>query len=69
MISSLRPPVGQPHPISELKLIPSSGGRFEVMLDDELIYSKAATGRHTSFEEISALVNQHIMSGKAKVES
>ncbi len=30
--------------ISELTLIPSSGGVFEVSLGDELIYSKKATG-------------------------
>jgi selenoprotein W-related protein len=29
-----------------VQLIPSSGGRFEVTVDDHLVYSKAATGRH-----------------------
>lgn len=40
--------------IDHLILIPSRDGRFEVMLDDRLIYSKAATGRHPEYEEIAA---------------
>jgi len=28
--------------------VPSGGGRFEVTIDSELIYSKAATGQHTT---------------------
>ena len=39
--------------IDRLVLIPSSGGRFEVMLDDRLIYSKAETGRHAEYEDIA----------------
>ncbi len=35
-------------------MIPSGGGRFEVAADGKLIYSKAATGRHPSHEEILA---------------
>ncbi len=34
------------------QLIPSSNGRFEVTLGDELVYSKAATGKHTTNEFI-----------------
>lgn len=33
-------------------LIPSKGGVFEVMLDDDLVYSKKATGRHATVEEV-----------------
>lgn len=33
-----------------IDLIPASGGLFEVTLDDELIYSKKATGRHAEYE-------------------
>ncbi len=40
--------------IDRLILIPSSGGRFEVMLDDRLIYSKAETGRHAEYEDVAA---------------
>lgn len=39
--------------IDLLTLIPSSDGRFEVMLDDRLIYSKEETGRHPEYEDIA----------------
>jgi selenoprotein W-related protein len=32
--------------------VPSGGGVFEVTVDGELIYSKRATGRHATWEEI-----------------
>ena len=35
-----------------IKLIPSSGGVFEVVLNDELIYSKKKTGEFPKFEEL-----------------
>jgi len=38
--------------IEELTLQPSSGGRFEVSVDDKLIYSKAETRSFPAFEEI-----------------
>jgi selenoprotein W-related protein len=36
--------------IERLTLLPSSGGRYEVTVDGELIYSKKATGKHTTPE-------------------
>jgi selenoprotein W-related protein len=44
------------HALSELVLIPSVGGVFEVVVDDELVYSKKATGRHAEHDEILASV-------------
>ena len=41
--------------IGALTLLPSSGGRFEVMVDGELIYSKKATGRHAEPGEVARL--------------
>jgi selenoprotein W-related protein len=41
------------HDIDTLTLIPSRGGVFEVTVDDELIYSKKATGRHATYEEVA----------------
>ncbi len=32
--------------IAELRIVPSSGGVFEVEVDGELIFSKRALGRH-----------------------
>ena len=42
--------------IERLTLLPSSGGRFEVTVNDELVYSKLATGRHAEPGEIKQLV-------------
>ena len=44
--------------IKSLTLIPSSGGRFEVVVDDQLIYSKKATGRHAEPGEIHRLFQE-----------
>lgn len=40
-----------PH-IESWTLIPSKGGVFEVSVGDALIYSKKATGRHATIEEV-----------------
>jgi selT/selW/selH-like putative selenoprotein len=40
--------------------VPSSKGRFEVTLDGELIFSKAALGRHAEPGEIVALVRDRL---------
>ena len=34
------------------ELIPSGGGAFEVIVDGKQVYSKKATGRHCTEEEI-----------------
>ncbi|MCG8467018.1 MAG: Rdx family protein [Gemmatimonadetes bacterium] len=36
----------------DVELVPSKGGRFEVVADERLVYSKKATGRHPTHEEI-----------------
>jgi selenoprotein W-related protein len=46
--------------IASIDLVPSSKGRFEVVLDGELIFSKAALGRHAEPGEIVALVRERI---------
>lgn len=52
LFNAFKPLLGTPHPIGELVLIPSGGGRYEVTIDGELVYSKAATGQHTTSEYI-----------------
>lgn len=42
------------HQTESLKLIPSRGGVFEVVVDGDLVYSKKATGRHAEYEEVAA---------------
>jgi selenoprotein W-related protein len=51
-VNTFKPFVGGRHPIESITLIPSGQGRFEVTLDDELVYSKAATGKHTTSDYI-----------------
>jgi selenoprotein W-related protein len=46
--------------IKSWTLIPSSGGRFELTVDGDLIYSKLETGRHTDPEEIKKLLRQKL---------
>ena len=41
--------------IERIDLIPADKGRFEVTLDGELIFSKAALGRHAEAGEVKAL--------------
>ena len=44
--------------IKEWKLIPSSGGRFELTINGELIWSKKQLGRHAEPGEIrEAILN------------
>ena len=41
-------------------MIPSSKGRFEVLLDDELVFSKADLGRHAVPGEVAGLLEQKL---------
>ncbi len=52
LVTTFRPFVGKRHPITEIVLVPSGNGRYEVTVDGDLIYSKAATGVHTTNEYI-----------------
>jgi len=42
--------------IESVTLLPSDGGRFEVTVNEELLYSKLKTGRHAEPGEISELI-------------
>jgi selenoprotein W-related protein len=44
--------------IKSIGLIPSDGGRFEIIVDGKLIYSKLGTGRHVNPGEIAGLIRQ-----------
>jgi selT/selW/selH-like putative selenoprotein len=43
-------------PETEVRLIPSSGGVFEVKADNELIFSKKALRRHAEPGEVVGLI-------------
>ncbi len=46
--------------IESITLIPSDGGRFEVTVNGELIYSKLVTGRHVEPGELEALIEEKL---------
>ena len=41
---------------AEIELVKSSGGVFEITLDGALVYSKKATGRFPSPEEVASIM-------------
>lgn len=59
-MTAFRPVIGHPHPIEELVLLPSSGGRFEVTADGELLFSKKATQTHTTNDYVIGLVRARL---------
>ena len=44
------------HVIEEIKIVPSEGGRFEVTVNGQLLYSKLETHRHAVAGEVLELV-------------
>ena len=48
------------HQIAEWKLIPSSGGAFELTIDGELAFSKKQLGRHANVKEIRELIQARL---------
>ena len=46
--------------LESIELLPSSKGRFEVILDGELIFSKASLGRHAGDGEVAGLVRARL---------
>ncbi|MBO0715326.1 MAG: Rdx family protein [Acidimicrobiales bacterium] len=49
-----------PHNISRLELVPSSGGRFEVTIDGQLIFSKLELKRHAEPGEVEQLAEARL---------
>ncbi|MBA3557257.1 MAG: hypothetical protein H0W30_01535 [Gemmatimonadaceae bacterium] len=50
--------IGDQHPDAQIELIPSSGGRFEVLLDGRAIFQKSKIGRHAKRGEILGLLDK-----------
>jgi selenoprotein W-related protein len=49
------------HTIEEIKLIPSDGGKFEVTVNGQLLYSKLSTHRHAEPGEVLGLVRKIVV--------
>jgi selenoprotein W-related protein len=50
--------IREQYPSAELTMIPSGGGRFEVMLDDAPIFLKSKLGRHAQPGEVLRLIDR-----------
>ena len=48
------------HVIEQITLVPSDGGKFEVSVNEKLVYSKRKTGRHAAEGEIVDLVTRMV---------
>lgn len=48
------------HTVDRLVLVPSDGGRFEVSVNGELLYSKLQTRRHAEPGEVMGLVRRMV---------
>jgi selenoprotein W-related protein len=46
------------HVIEEIKVIPSEGGKFEVAVNGQLLYSKLSMHRHAEPGEVLGLVRK-----------
>lgn len=53
------------HVIAELTLVTGSKGVFDVVVDDEILYSKKSTGRHAEPGEVLQLFRDHVAQGVA----
>ncbi|NNG16183.1 MAG: SelT/SelW/SelH family protein [Gemmatimonadales bacterium] len=50
--------LNQEFPEAETQLIESSGGRFEVEVDGELVFSKQKLGRHADPGEVVSIIKR-----------
>ena len=48
------------HVIETLTLVPSDGGKFEVSVNRELVYSKLKTNRHAEAGEILNIISKMV---------
>lgn len=46
--------------IESLVLVPSDGGRYEISVNEVLVYSKLQTGRHAEPGEVLGLVEKQL---------
>jgi selenoprotein W-related protein len=50
--------------IGEIALIPGTGGVFDIRLDSEIIWSRAAQGRFPEIKELKQIVRDRITPGR-----
>jgi selT/selW/selH-like putative selenoprotein len=58
LVDAFRPPLGAPHPIEEIALVPAGKGMYEIFVDGKLVYSKKQTGQHIADDKAVDLVKR-----------
>jgi len=48
------------HDIQSLEILPSDGGRFEVRVNDAVVFSKKQVGRHAEPGEVAGLIRKMV---------
>ena len=48
--------------VEEWQLVPSDGGRFEITVDGDLVYSKLETGKFPDEDQVIGLIKQRAAS-------
>jgi selenoprotein W-related protein len=46
--------------VKTFTLVPSDGGKFELIVDGKLLYSKLQTGRHVVDTELNKIMKTHL---------
>ncbi len=49
--------------IESITLIPSDGGRYEITVNGQLLYSKLKTERHAENGEVAGLIGDYLKKG------
>jgi len=50
--------------VGEVALVPGTGGVFEILLDDSVVWSRAEAGRFPEIKELKQLVRDRVAPGK-----
>lgn len=48
------------HEIQSLEILPSDGGRFEVRVNEAVVFSKKQVGRHAELGEVAGLIRKMV---------
>ena len=55
--------------MTSVTLAPSAGGRFEVSLNDTLLFSKLAEGRFPALQELTMMIDEATTSSGTEIEA
>jgi selenoprotein W-related protein len=60
IIDAYRPKFGEENLVEGIELVPSAGGVFEVTVDEHLLFSKKALGRHAERGEVLKKLQEYL---------